>query len=70
MRNMLKITVSWDVTPEYSVASGLANCIPHGAALVYAYIEKTGGGGGVVLSKAPLFKKKTVFVLLLFIKFA
>ena len=45
MRNMLKTTVSWDVTPEYSVASGLANCIPHGAALVYAYIEKTGGGG-------------------------
>jgi hypothetical protein len=46
MRNMLKITVSWDVTPEYSVASDLANCIPHGAALVYAYIKKTGEGGG------------------------
>lgn len=44
---MLKATVSWDVTPEYSVASDLANCISHGAALVYAYIEKTGVGVGV-----------------------
>jgi len=42
---MFKTTVSWDVTPEYSVTSGLVNCIPHGAAHVYAYIEKTGGGG-------------------------